>query len=243
VTTQQALHLYARVLQEDGIDCELSDDASVLMMLHETSAGNCESYLLADELEATREGSEPITLAFLELFTVLPVSIPPDRLHATLEILLRLNETQRVGAWELLLDEDELRFRAYLPYLPSQDPPRELLLLPLYESLRAVEAHWPIFRLVLEDALDPAHAMAEFYASDLFEPNDDQDDELGGVDEDQLSRTGALLALARDRYRARDDEARALAVTERLDEITRLAGEAVLRTNTALLPSPRKSMN
>lgn len=205
--------------------------------------------MLADELEATREGSEPITLAFLELFTVLPVSILPDRLHATLEILLRLNETQRVGAWELLLDEDELRFRAYLPYLPSQAPPRELLLLPLYESLRAVEAHWPIFHLVLEDGLDPAHAMAEFYAVDLFEPNDDdeegdeEDDGLGGVDEDLLSRTGALLALARDRYRARDDEPRALAVTERLDEITRLAGEAVLRTNTALLPSPRKSMN
>ncbi len=242
------LDLYMKILEEEGIAFELSDDQNVLMLIGDTEAGRCEGYLITDEMQAMRveEGQElmaegnfvqekPVHMAFCEAFYLLPIEeLPKERLQALMELILRLNESHRIGAWELHLEDQEIRFRIYQTIVISQDLPRAHMLMPFYEGVRAIDLHWSSFQMVLEQDFDPAHAVAEFYAREAL------DDEVG-IDEELLSRAGQLFEVARHRYQNQNNEAHAHLMGERLESLTRQVGLAVLKTQD-LRFSPQRSV-
>jgi hypothetical protein len=218
------IQTYADLLTQEGISFELGEDGAVLMLIGESEAGRCEGYLLVDEIEAARDDDDHgVHLAFCEVFYLLPLErVPDERLPALMELILRLNESHRIGAWELHLEEREVRFRIYQTLAADQPASEAQLLMPLYEGVRAIDLHWSSFQMVLEQDMDPAHAIAEFYAREAL---DDED----GVDEELLARAGQLFEVARARYLRANHDAHARLITQRLDDITLKAGLSVLK--------------
>ena len=239
---------YTAALEEEGVDFEINEAGNALLVFGDTIAGRCEGYIVVDEFLASQMGEEfePLDLAFCEVFFVLPL----DNLHGTdgtasgsvgqaegddddvsslqnpvlHELVLRLNESHRIGSYELHIEENELRFRIYQTFGTSSPVSRDQLLMPLYEAVRAIDLHWEFFAMVLTEGLDPAHAVAEFYARESLPGK-----ETVGINEELIQRAGELFEVARKRYRNAKRLDRADAVTKRLTRLTVEAGQAVAR--------------
>lgn len=222
----QVLQRYSELLHEEGVAFEVGEDSNLLMLLGETSAGRCEGYLIVDDVEAIREEDDDIVhLIFTEIFYLLPIEqIPEERLPALMELILRLNESHRIGAWELHIEDQEIRFRIYQTLVAEPEASAAQLLMPLYEGVRAIDLHWSSFQMVLEQDMDPAHAIAEFYAREALE-----DDEEEGPDEELIARAGQLFALARARYQRGNHESHARLINQRLEDLTRKTGQSLLK--------------
>ncbi len=217
---------YAAALEEEGVDYEVGEDGSLIYVFADTEAGRCEGFIVVDEFVAAQVGDEfeALALAFCEVFFVLPTESWPVAANPgpLLEFLVRLNESHRIGSYELHIEENELRFRIYQTFDTTEPLSTDQLLLPLYEAVRAIDLHWEFFTMVMRDQYDPAHAIAEFYARECF---DDED----GLNEELVSRAGELFDIARDRYRATGHDELAETITVRLQELTRAAGQAVAK--------------
>lgn len=227
IETTTVVEQYVAALEDEGVDYELGDEGNLIFVFADTVAGRAEGFIVVDEFVAAQVGDElePLDLAFCEVFFVLPLEelLSGTDIGVLLEFLVRLNESHRIGAYELHIEERELRFRIYLT-LDTQGPVApDQLLLPLYEAVRAIDLHWQYFEMVLRDHYDPAHAIAEFYARESF---DDED----GLNEELVSRAGELFDLARSRYRKAGHTELADTISTRLQELTRAAGEAVARS-------------
>ncbi len=224
-TASSVLEQYITLLTEESITFEFNEDGTVLMFLGDTEAGACEGYLLADELEPINEQATALTMAFIEMFYVLPIDdIPQNRRTALKELLLRLNESHRIGAYEYHVEDEEIRFRIYQTVVTSQPIPPEQLLMPLYEGVRAIDLHWNFFAMVLEHGLDAAHAVGEFYAHEAL-----HDPEESGVNEELVARAGQLFEIARDRYREAGNIIQVESLNQRIRQLTLQAGAAMLR--------------
>lgn len=216
---------YAAALEEEGVDYELGDQGGLIFVFADTVAGRCEGFIVVDEFVAAQVGDElePLDLAFCEVFFILPTDEWPAAATSgpLLEFLVRLNESHRIGSYELHIEERELRFRIYQTFDTTDALSTDQMLLPLYEAVRAIDLHWEYFNMVMRDQYDPAHAIAEFYARESFDDD--------GLNEELVGRAGELFDIARTRYRASGHPELAETITARLQELTRAAGQAVAK--------------
>lgn len=215
---------YAKALKEEGITFDVSEDGIMLTMLGETTAGLCEGYLLIDEIEVVHHQHHVTSLAFCEFFYLLPIHhIPEERQAALYELVLRLNESHRIGGYEVHIEDQEIRFRVYQTLTLNTPPPREQLLMPFFEGARAIDLHWEAFQMVLQKGMDACHAVAEFYAKESILEEEE-------VDEALVSRAGELFEIAKNRYVRNGDENLAGFIQDRMDRFTKEAAVAVLRS-------------
>ncbi len=217
---------FTELLTAEGIDYATSEEGDALLIHGETEAGSCEGYIVIEELEAVdldNSGTMSVRLDFCEVAYVVPVGeIEDEDLPGLLELLVRLNESHRIGAYEFNIEERELRFRIYLTLPSGQAIAREHLLLPLYEGISAINTHHEAFRMVLEEGCDPAHATAEIFALEALEDGD--------LNEELLERANALYDLARARYAARGEDELLADLEARLMRLAHQAGEAMTRS-------------
>ena len=214
---------YVDLLESEDIDFATSETGNALMIYGETEAGTCEGFIIVEELEAAdiNKEDEVINLDFCEIAYVLPVEeFPPEIRPGLLELIARLNESHRIGAYEYHIEEQELRFRIYLTLPAKQDLGREYLLMPLYEGVRTINTHWPAFSLVLSQGCDATHGVGEIFAKEAL---------AEGFSEELLERANAMFELARQRYLASGADERLRALDTRLKQLAVEAGEAMAR--------------
>lgn len=223
---QNLIDQYVQVLDEEDIGYALSEHGTALMIEGETAAGRCEGFIILEEIEATDPDEDELqgglTLDFCEVSYILPLPDTMEPLPSGLfELIARLNDSHRIGAYEIDIEERELRFRIYQAHPTHERVPREQLLMPLYEGIRAINMHWNCFHMVLDEGHDPAHAVAEYYAH-LAVGDEDLDEEL-------LERANDMFELAGRRYASQRDDDRSAILKLRLRQLTEDVSHVMVR--------------
>lgn len=204
---------YVEAFKAVEVDYVVGDEGNVLMTFGDTSAGRCDGFVVVTPLGAVDpiETDNESLFDHVEVAFLVPIKeIPKDRRPAMYEVVGRLNEIHRLGAFELDAEEPELRFRSYQVHMPDTAVPRALLLAPVYEALTSIDEQWPAFEMVLEGGRNAKHAAGEVLARKAI-----ADDGIG-MDEEFYAGAVRMLKMAIEDYTEAGDKAAAQDVADRL---------------------------
>ena len=224
--TPSTAEQFAAMLAEADVDFEISEAGDMLRIFGDTGIGQCEGFILTMPIVlGGAEDEEPVDMTFCEVAFLVPgehLDVSEERLPALYELMARINDAERVGAWEINGGADELRFRVYQSFLEGTLVPRPVLFAMIDDALGAIEHHWFMFDMVLTEGYDPAHAVGEFVAREAL-----SDDHATGVEHQAFAMGAELLQLAGRRYADRGETDKAKLVADRLEELGRQAGDAM----------------
>ena len=217
--TEAIIEQFKTALKSIEIDYEVSEEGDALHVIGETSAGVCDGFLFVETVHLEDPDEETTSVVvFCELAFVLPGKEIPDPVRGDFfEMLVRVNEALRIGAFEFHIEASELRYRVYFSFGHDESLERTRLIAPFIDGISAIDDNWPGIAAVLDGAC-PAHASAALFLQRSM------DEELP---EELYVRVAQLLKHSLAVYQLQQDANRIHEVQGLIAQLTLKAAQAV----------------